>query len=180
MEKDRKALESQINTVNTKLDALERYIRKTSIEIRNVPKIRGETRETLFKYAHTLITNLNVPMEQKNLRDVHRLPSKAELGSSLHKSQVIDAVKRYIKDNPKDSLNCTHMGIMNVKSSIYVSEHLKTKSKRLYFLARDVAKTMGYSYFWTSNDNVYLRRKEGDPHILIRTESQLFELKNTK
>ncbi|CAG5039190.1 unnamed protein product [Parnassius apollo] len=186
IEKDRKALESQINTINTKFDALEKYIRKTSIEIRNVPKIRGENRETLFKYAHTLITNLNVSMEQKNLRDVYRLPSKAdatsstivaELGSSLHRSQVIDAVKRYTKDNPKDSLNCNHMGIMNVKSSIYVSEHLTTKSKRLYFLARDIAKTMGYSYYWTSNDNVYLRRKEGDPHILIRNESQLSELK---
>ncbi|CAG5034207.1 unnamed protein product [Parnassius apollo] len=53
IEKDRKALESQINTINTKFDALEKYIRKTSIEIRNVPKIRGENRETLFKYAHT-------------------------------------------------------------------------------------------------------------------------------
>ncbi|CAG5021537.1 unnamed protein product [Parnassius apollo] len=32
IEKDRKALESQINTISTKFDALEKYIRNTSIE----------------------------------------------------------------------------------------------------------------------------------------------------
>lgn len=190
LEEDRNILSGQISKIDDKCDAIERNSRKTSIQIRNVPKQQGETKEKLFSMVLKLSASIAVSMEKSELRDVFRVSSKpgqatstiiAEFSSTLTKGNFLTASKKHISSAMKyktEQLNSAHLGLDGPKTEIYISEHLTPSVSRLYFLAREFRKTMGYEFCWTSNGLVYLRKKQGDPHILVKSEVQLHQLRN--
>ncbi|CAG9790372.1 unnamed protein product [Diatraea saccharalis] len=189
LEDERKGLTSQISKIDDKCDMLERLSRKTSIQIRNVPNQKAETKEALFGMISRLANSLDIKLQVTDLRDIHRMPMKpgqasstvvAEFSSTLHKSKFIIAAKSHKVTAIKyktEQLNSAHLGIEGPKSEIYISEHLTAQSSRLFFLARELRKSMGYDYCWTANGLVYLRKKHGEPYILVKNESQLQSLR---
>lgn len=189
LEKDRKNIATQIDKIEFNIESVEKSVRKTSLEIRNVPKIRGENKETLFGYIHAFSNKINYPLELSKLRDVYRLPSKAEVNTStliaefentLVKSKITEAIKNYKKQNTKEHISCQLLGINQPNTPIYTSDFLTNKAKRLHYLAREAAKTLDYAYCWVANGNVFLRKKEGDLAIHIKNEAQLIDLKKPK
>ncbi|CAH0399912.1 unnamed protein product [Chilo suppressalis] len=190
LEKDRNDISAQITTIETKCDTLDRLARKTSIQIRNVPRQKAESKEKLFEMINKLSTSLGINMGTSDVRDIYRLPSKpdqvnttivAEFSSTLTRSYFLSAAKDFKSSSIKfktEQLNSTHLGIEAPKSEIYLSEHLTPICSRLFYLAREFRKTMGYDYCWTSNGLVYLRKKQGEPYILIKNEAQLQILGN--
>lgn len=190
LEEDRKQLTSQIANIQTKCDSLERLSRKTSIQIRNVPRQKGEKKENLFNMIGKLSSTIGVTLEATELRDVYRLPTKpdqantalvAEFSSTLIRDNFLTAAKNHKLASIRyktEQLNSSHLGLEGSNSDIYISEHLTPLASRLFFLAREFRKTMGYDYCWTSNGLVYLRKKQGEPYVLIKSEDQLHLLKN--
>ena len=186
LEKDCQQLSSQLQKVEDKYENLDRISKKTCIEIRKIPKQIGETRVDLFKKIRSLITCLRVEIDKSELRDVFRLPSKSEMATStvivefsstLVKDSVLNAAKSHNKSNPSNQLNARQLGIEGNNSPIYISEQLTSKGKWLFHLARDFAKTEDYMFCWTSNGLVFLRKRHGDPYIIVRSDSQLHSLK---
>ncbi|CAH0405283.1 unnamed protein product [Chilo suppressalis] len=190
LETERKQISSQIINIGDKCDTLERLSRKTSIQIRNVPKQKGETKEKLFEMIKKLSTTLTIEIEKTEIRDKYRIPAKtegansviiAEFSSTLIKESILAAAKTHNLNSKKyktEQLNSAHLGLEGHKEEIYLSEHLTAQASRLYFLARDFRKTMDYAYCWTSNGLVYLRKKQGAPYILVKNEAQLHQMKN--
>jgi hypothetical protein len=190
LESERKLITDKITSIEDKCDTIERLSRKTCIQIRNVPKQNGENREKLFNAVRMLSTSLGVNTNSYSLRDVYRMPSKpdrtnsvivAEWSSTLDKETFLNAAKNHIHNCIKfktEQLNSSHLGFDGPKVEIYLSEHLTPIASRLYFMAREFRKSMNYAYCWTSNGLVYLRKKQGDPYILVRSEAQLQQLKN--
>jgi hypothetical protein len=188
LERDRKNMAAQISQIEDKCDSMERFARKFCIQIRNVPKQKGETKDKLFEKISQLSSYLSFHLHASELRDVYRMPSKpdlanstiiAEFSSTITKSKFLAATKNYnasARKSKTEQLNSTHLGFLGPKSEIYVSEHLTAQSSRLYYLAREFRQTMGYDFCWTANGLVYLRKK-GDPHILVKSEAQLHALK---
>ncbi|CAH0407134.1 unnamed protein product [Chilo suppressalis] len=189
LEKNRKEVAAQISKIEDKCDALERFTRKTSVQIRNVPKQKDETKESLSLIITKLAASLSVNLQAAELRDVYRMPSKPDLSYStvivefsttILKNKFLAATKTYNASARKlktEQLNSTHFGLTGPQSKIYVSEHLTAQSSRRYFLAREFCQTMEYDFCWTANGLIYLRKKQGEPHILVRTEAQLQSLK---
>lgn len=190
MEEERSQLATKITAIEAKCDTLERLARKTSIQIRNVPKQKAETKEQLYQMVKKLSLTLGINLETSEVRDIYRMPSKsdqtntaviAEFSSTLTKGNFLTAVKNH-KSNciryKTEQLNSTHLGLEGNKSLIYISEHLTPQASRLYFLAREFRKTLGYEYCWTSNGLIYLREKQGKPYILVKNEAQLHQLKS--
>ncbi|KOB51939.1 Uncharacterized protein OBRU01_26845, partial [Operophtera brumata] len=56
------------------------------------------------------------------------------------------AVKKYNQHHINDRLNTAAIGLQGKKNPIYVSDFLTPKARRLYFLARDVARSNGYRF----------------------------------
>jgi hypothetical protein len=190
LEEERKLLSTQITKLDAKCDTLERASRKTSIQIRNVPRQKFETKNQLFEMIKELTTTLEISLGPAELRDVFRLPSKgdltnttivAEFSSTLTKDNILAAAKTYKLASIRfktEQLNSSHLGLGGPKVEIYISEHLTPLASRLYFVAREFRKNMGYEYCWTSHGLVYLRKKQGEPYILVKSEDQLQLLKN--
>lgn len=137
-----------------------------------------------------LSSTIGVTLEATELRDVYRLPTKpdqantalvAEFSSTLIRDNFLTAAKNHKLASIRyktEQLNSSHLGLEGSNSDIYISEHLTPLASRLFFLAREFRKTMGYDYCWTSNGLVYLRKKQGEPYVLIKSEDQLHLLKN--
>ncbi|CAK1599750.1 unnamed protein product [Parnassius mnemosyne] len=117
-------------------------------------------------------------------KDVFRLNSKTgkttivtEFTSVIVKNSVIQAAKTFNKQHPDQRLNSAMIGFKEQVRPIYVSEALTNKGRRLFFLARSYAKTEGYKFCWTSHGKVYLRKTAESPHIEVKDETQLLDLK---
>lgn len=144
----------------------------------------------LFEMVRKLSATLEINMVNSELRDVYRVPTKpdqsnsaivAEFSLTLLKESFLTATRNHrlssIKSKTKQ-LNSSHLGLDGPKVEVYISEDLTPQASRLFYLSREFRKEMEYAYCWTANGLVYLRKKQGDPFILVRSEAQLQLLKN--
>lgn len=167
--------------VKAKIEQLDRNLNSSKLEVRNVPKKTGESKEDLVKMVMQLGSSVNIPIQAIEVRDVYRINTKkegnqpviAELTTVLLRDKIIDSVKTYNKKYPTTKFNTTNLKIEGPLKPIFVSESLTTQVKKLFFLTREFAKRKNYRYCWTSRGKIYIRRTDGTPHIRINNESDL-------
>lgn len=175
-----------ITVLEDKLEESQRAIRKTSIEIKNVPKATNETTETLVNYVCTLAQNIDCKLVDSDIRDIYRVQAKRkdktntsiiiETRSTILKSDIIKKAKLFNSKN-KDKLRAKHLGFkVNENTPVYVSEQLTARGSRLFFLARDLARVKNYKFCWTSFGKVYVRMNEESRIITITNEAQIQNL----
>lgn len=182
-----KSLFNQVQSLEDQHEFLAKTINKTSLEIRNIPKKDPATKSSLYDYVTKLCTNLNVTIQTNDIRDVTRVTNRkdtsmsniiVEFTNTLHKNNILNAVKSYYKNHKNNRISSNFLGITGETSTIYISEYLTRKAKRLFYLAKDWVKTHEYKYCWVSNGYVYLRKHDGAPYKLINNEDQLMSLQN--
>lgn len=185
LESNRKELSTHIAFLDDKCDILEHSLRKPCIEIRNVPKRPKESKEDLYSSVFGLIKALNTSLELAEVRDIYRIPVRSskdcstiivELCNTLTKGKILYAAKKHNSVNRDNQLNSGHLGLDGLRTTIYLSEYLSSKNKKLHYLAREFAKSEKYAFCWTSSGRVYLRKKDGDSYVLVRSEEQLKEM----
>ncbi|CAG4979780.1 unnamed protein product [Parnassius apollo] len=177
-----------IKTLENKVDFLEKNLRAASLEIKNVPLQCPETRETLISTIQKLGNIVNHPVLEQDIANIFRLKSKkesvgtviVEFSSAAAKQLFLKSTKIYNKQNKENRLNTTHLQEKGPKHFLYVSEVLTAMTKRLYYLAREFIKSSEYEQCWTANGKVYIRKKEGMPSRLIKTEDDLAQLRRQK
>lgn len=186
LETDRRNISSHITDLAEKLENIQKKCITTSIEIRNIPKKSNETKHDLFEYINKLSSRMKVPECYNNLRDVYRIPNNTEkttstlvveFSNTLAKYNFIQANKKIYASSVR--LYSTDLGFKeeNTKQPIFIGEHLTAKSRRLFYLARDLKKSLKFSHCWSSNGNIYLRKSEGAKYILVKNEAQLDEIR---
>lgn len=184
LESKRQVMSEDLAKLEEKVERVERCTLKTSIEIRQVPKTPKESKDHLYTCLKTLSSSIDLPFEKALVRDIFRLPSKTtdtkstvvvEFVSTLAKLNFLHLAK---KKNQLTRLSSKDLGIAGDQGPIFISEHLTAKARRLHYLAREVAKSCQYAFCWTANGQVFLRKDEGGPHIIVKTETQLDNIKN--
>ncbi|KAJ8704308.1 hypothetical protein PYW08_013032 [Mythimna loreyi] len=93
-----------------------------------------------------------------------------------HKSRSsgVELLRLYNKGRGKDDkLNTSVMGMPGDRRPVYIAEHLPPSTKKLFYLAREFANKNAYKFCWISNGNIFLRKVEGDKHILVSPEKSL-------
>ena len=58
-------------------------------------------------------------------------------------------------------------------SKIFINENLTPTRKKLFWKAKQLAKTNNYKFFWTVNGNVFVRKAEETEAVLIKNEHDL-------
>lgn len=105
-------------------------------------------------------------MSGPDIRNVYRGFSKSDklkliiidfLSASI-KDKILNNWKELGKQNGT-KLSAAHLKLEGPQSTIYVSEYITPKMKRLHFLVRDYSSTHGYKYCWVTPGAIYLRRK---------------------
>lgn len=186
LERERQITQTQITQLEEKNDSLERIIRKTSVEIRGVPKRAKEVKQDLLDMVNSLMRTTELEFAPGDIKDVFRLPTKdtattstvvLEFTNIFIKDKFLKSTKKYNSYHKPSQLSSTHLGLTGTQTPLFISEHLTSKAKRLLFLARNFAQTENYRFCWVSNGRIFLRKKEGERHILVKNESTLQQLR---
>lgn len=186
LETEKQANLHSLQLLEDRLENYERLSRSTCIEIRNIPTVKSETKDSLLNVIIAAGKLLNTSIQPSEVNDVFRLNSKdpanrtvfVDFNSVLTKERVIRNYRKANKE--KNHLTTEKLRLSGPPKPVFISESLSTKTKRLFFLAKDYAKTHQYTYCWTSSGKVYLRKKEGTPAILVKSEVDLENLKTQK
>lgn len=177
-----------MKSLELKIDYLERNLKTSTIEIKNIPSSNPENRETLTESLVRLGSIINQPIPPSEIKQIFRLRGKketvgtviVEFSSTSTKEQFLRSTRIYNKHNLENRLSTTHLHATGPSKPIYVSEALTSAAKRLHYLAREFVKTSEYEQCWTTNGKVYVREREGLPSRLIKAEEDLAKLRKQK
>lgn len=181
LKKERHEQKTYIENLEAKLRDLQFKSRCSSVEIRNIPHEDSETPETLTKIVCSIQDTIGSKISKSNLRDIYRLPGKsnaprpviAEFSTVDAKVKLLSAVRAYNKNKklPDERLNTAKLGFKDSPPKmVNVSERLPAYTKKLLYLASEFKKKNSFDFCWVSNGNIFLRKKQGDVHHLIRSE----------
>lgn len=176
-----------ITVLENKIEDMEMSSRKANFQLKNVPKVTGETKEDLIEMVICLSSNVDCKIEKKDIKDIYRVNSKklgenntpivVETSSTIVKNDFLKMCKHFNIRNNNHKLAAKHVGCRTKPDMpIFVSEQLTIKGSRLYFLARDLAKTKNYKFCWTAYGKVYVKKDEKASKIAIKSEAQIQQL----
>lgn len=183
LEQEKREDRKRVLILEEKIEQLERQLRTSSVEIRNIPRKLNETKQDLVKTVIKLGKVIDVSIQPSEIRDVFRINSNtehktilAEFTTVLMKDKINQSIKMFNKTNKDAKLNTQQLHIDGPKLPIFVSDNLTPKTKRLFFLARDYATHQGFKYCWSSFGKIFLRKEDGSPIIRINSEADLTSL----
>lgn len=185
LEKERNEHIKYAHELEDRIEIFEKNSRSSSIEIKNIPKKQGESKLDLPKLTQCIGKALDLDIETSEIQDAYRVnvksngnpPIVVKFTTVFRKEDFIRKAKRQIKDNPA-RLSAQIRALGYPAAQIFVAEHLTAKTRRLFLLARDFAKSNEFQFCWCSYGRIFLRKKEGAPHMLVKDEKQLDGLKN--
>lgn len=170
-----------------KVEHLQMGLRKTNLEIKNVPKKSNESNEDLIEMVLRLSTTIGGNLRKEDIKDIYRLRGKKEMknppiiletSSALLKTDILRRCKAF-NVKTKSKICAKHLGFRTSEDTpVFICEQLTPRGSRLHFLARDLAKTQQYKYCWTAYGKVYVRKTDDSPIILIKSEAQVHHLMN--
>lgn len=191
LECENKKDKEYITLLEDRLEDSRREKQKGNFEIKNVPKLEPkETKEDLINMVLCLSKSIDCSINEHDICDIYRTRAKregtkntpiiVETNSNILKLAILQKCKMYNTRN-KDKLRAKHLGFKTKEDTpIYISEQLTPKGARLYFLARDLARTKAYTFCWTSHGRVFVRKTTDSPVILISNEAQIHNLMQLK
>ena len=59
---------------------------------------------------------------------------------------------------------------------LFINENLTQERKRLLWLTKQTAKNLNYTYIWTMNGKIYVRKNEDSSSFIIHNENDLSKL----
>lgn len=193
LEEDRMKERRHIQFLEDKIVTLERKIKSTGIEIRNIPRLtnnlnKPETKLEMCELVKAIAESVGTSLQVSDIKDIYRINSNkevakpliAELNSVMIKEDMLRAVKNFNKERSKgEKLNTQHLKITGPPRPVFLSETLTFNTQKIFYLTREFARENQYSYCWTSRGIIYLRKAEGQPLIRINSETDLHKLKSS-
>lgn len=184
LESDRTNLQNDIIRLNTRLTSIEKMSRSFNVELQAVPESRNENVVNIFK---NLCDTIQFPIEGNNIHACRRI-SKVDpksprprnilvtLATPLLKDSLLSAVNRYNKNNPKNPLSSSLIGMPGETHKIYVTEHNSPDCKMLHAATRKFAREKSYKYVWVKYGRVYIRKDDNANSIFIKNIDSLNNL----
>lgn len=181
LESDNQHYKSHIKSLEAKIDMLERDSKSTSVELRNIPRLEQENKESLSQVVKTLASVIgSVPeLQYSEIREIFRMKNQAILvnfTTSSRKENLVQRFKEFNKEkrqSSKSPIDTSTLTLPGPKKSIYLSEALTMKARRIFYLTRELAKDRKIAATWTSFGKVYIRKDEGQPPIRVTEESEI-------
>lgn len=184
LENEKKADKSYILHLENRLETQEHNARCTSIEIRNVTQSPKETKEDLKRVIRCAAQLFEIPLQNNEIKDVYRVnlkssikPIVVDFTTVFMRDCFLSAFKKYNKEHKHNRLNISNLNIEGDNKPVFISENLTQRERKLFYLAREFSKNLGYSFCWTSFGRVFLRKAEGSPQIRVFAESDLIKLR---
>lgn len=186
LERENLEYKKRVTNLESKLQLLEKHANKATIEIRNIPKLPGENKQTMTKIVQNIGTSLGLetPIQVSEFKDIYRSKSEAlvvEFTCTPRKESILSEYRKYNKvrrekKEPLFNASQVYPSIKDASSPVYISEFLTTKDRRIFYVARDSVKNKKLASAWTAYGKVYVKREENSVPVHISDEEDLVEI----
>lgn len=158
----------------TKVNELEQYSKNFNVEIQGVPVTDGED---VYELVCTIANHLGCELHPNDIEFCHRLrksdkiPNKPPtIIAKLYSRRDKEAILNGKKENK--NLTAGDIGFQNLRSKIFVNEHLTASNKNLFWLARST-KQLGYKFVWVKRGKIFIKKDEASKTIAIHTPADI-------
>lgn len=178
LEKNNLNNQERIEQLEEKIEEMQRQRNNSFVEIKGIPFVPGENLEEI---CTKICKEVGLLSTQGVIRSVYRGAQFKkrdrsvilELPSAATKFELLKLHKTYNANHRENSLNNETIGLEGNNSKIYISEYLTQNARKLFFAARNYAKSNGFKYCWTKNGRIFLRKSEEKSALLIKKLSDL-------
>lgn len=175
LEEEKKASDTKVQILESKIDLLERHARSTSIELRNVPQAATESKEDLKKILIKTAEALKIPLDSSlEIKDIYRANSKlklkpiiADFTTVLTRDSFLNSYMRFNKEHQSEKLSTETLRFSGPRHPVYISENLTLKDRKLFFQAREFAKANGFTHCWSSFARIFVRKSNDSQRVRI-------------
>jgi prefoldin subunit 5 len=176
-------LSKQVEGVADAIDEIQRYSYQYNVKILGIPETKQD--ETSFDTTALcvgLFKGMGVDINHEDIDISHRVPSRKV---SAHPKPIICKFVRRISKERVMSLrrdackvNPVDVGLPEDSSlnNVIIFDHLTPKTQSILFEAKKFKDQHNYSFCWTKNSTVYLRKSEHSRPIIVKSLSILDEL----
>lgn len=184
MQKKIQTLQEENESNFLKLDELEQYTRKKSLEIHGVPESLGMSCEEVVK---KLAEQVDVSLDSKDIDITHRLQRR--------KNDTKPIIVKFISHKKKHEMYLARTKLKNVKlgdildteeedlvsdlnwnAKLFINENLTNYRRRLFGNALSLRKEKIIANTWSLDGKIFIKVKETDKPKLIRSENDLANL----
>lgn len=177
-------LQTTVADFGQRLNYLEQQTRASNLELQCLPENKQENLYTIVKQLGSLVgcgiqdSDIShcTRVAKLNTSNIRPRSIVVQLTSPRIRDQLLAAVINYNKDKGHEKLNTSDFGIAGNRSPVFVAEHLSPAYKALHAATRLKAKEKGYKYVWVRNGRIFVRKTDGDEHVLIRSLDTLNKL----
>lgn len=179
---DNKSLKESIQLLQEKVESLEeegskrdQWSRLQNIELVGIPE---QDNESLPDVMVKLAKYVGAPLQQSDVEFAHRVQAKrptkgkpraiiARLRERATKDALVHGSRKCRGMTTKD------LGLEGEPLKVHVNEHLTVANKNLLSKCRKRATEKEYTFVWTKNCRIYVRKAENKPYIQISKEADL-------
>ena len=128
---------------------------------------------------------INVKLTNDQTSTSHRLPSKSNRtvnGGKTSSQTPPPIIVRFVSRDKRNEMMANRHGIRQADlkkfsvagtNGIYINENLTHYRKKLFWLAKQKAKSCEYEFFWTVNCNIFVKETENSKAMMIKNEQDL-------
>ena len=165
-----------------KIDELEQYDRRQNLELQGVPEMPNED---VTQITMKLASSIGVDLDKEEISIAHRLPQKKRIGKtrSSNDKKHPTIIVRFVSRTKRNEIYARRFKAKDVETfpvenmeNLYINENLTQRRKRLFWLTKQKAKELGYSFIWTNNGQIYVRETEESEKMHIKFENDLDKL----
>ncbi|KAG7307687.1 hypothetical protein JYU34_006251 [Plutella xylostella] len=179
------ALSLKVADLTSRVASAEQTARECNVEIDCVPEHRNEN---VLEIVKQIASTVSYELTEDKIRSCYRVSKinkdsprprsiVVKLPSSRCRDDLLAAVKSFNTKTPSaERLNSKHVGLKGDKRLIYVSEHLSPLNKSLHAATRLAVKEKGYKYCWIRNGQIFVRKNDVSPSILIKNNVMINQL----
>jgi predicted RNase H-like nuclease (RuvC/YqgF family) len=169
-----KEKDNKIETLETRLMDIEQYSRINNVEIIGIGKQPNENLEGLFE---KLCEKINVQqITAEDIDTIHRLPSKKGNEENI----IVKFKGRKTRDRflAQRKIRITNGDLLGNHDSrgIYIRENNSKEFRKMFWEIRETARARGYTYVWSRDGKIYVKKTEGDKVTRIRTKEHISSL----
>lgn len=178
-----------MSTLQSKLSQLEAEIsERDQASLSNDIEISGCTETQYENCTHIVLSvakKIGVELDEKDLVSAERAgPARPreEQGTVRPRPLVVRVARRATRDailqaaRVRRSLTTEGLQLPGSVNTLYVNERLTKHNRLLFWKARRCAREQKFTYVWTRDGKIFVRRNQGEPRHRLRSEADLYKV----
>ena len=171
--KDNEDLKMRSKYLETKVDELDQYGRRSNLEFHGIPKIPNEDTNQIVK---NMVKRFNIDLNDRDISTSHRLPAVGDKHPPIIARFCNRDLKNNIYQKRRNLIGVRDFGIEGM-TALYVNENLTHRRRNLFAMAYKQKSLLKYQFIWTVNGEIFTRKCTNSEKIRIANEQDINNLK---